>query len=318
LTFVALDHDQQREAVIEQQTQYAATLLNIVQERFDAGRDTQVDLTEARLAAAQLRLGLLRAQDDTANDRDHLGHLIGLPSIGIHADGGFPSAPPSTDNSSQGSGPANAGVASAFANASAKMLQARGDARYLYRPQINSVVQYQRYASFTNSFKQLKDLNQTIGSNEAALGVQITIPVFDKFHQAKARETAADAAHALHEAENSQIQVLDNQSRLRHSVAELQLRAEVAGLEQELSQQQLDVLRVQLQAGNPNGPQMSPKDEQNARIAERNKYLTVVDTSFQLHQAEINLLRQQGRLEDWLKSATLTPPPAATNKLKSQ
>ena len=36
----------------------------------------------------------------------------------------------------------------------------------------------------------------------------------------------------------------------------------------------------------------TPKDEQNARISEREKYLAVIDAAFQLHQAEISLLRQ--------------------------
>jgi hypothetical protein len=56
---------------------------------------------------------------------------------------------------------------------------------------------------------------------------------------------------------------------------------------------------------------MTPKDEQKARIAERDKYLGVIDASFQLRQAEIQLLRQTGQLEAWLKSAISKQPPAA-------
>ena len=56
---------------------------------------------------------------------------------------------------------------------------------------------------------------------------------------------------------------------------------------------------------------MTPKDEQNQRIAERDKYLNVLDTAFQLQQAEISLLRQTGHLEEWLhqSAATATPHP---------
>jgi len=57
---------------------------------------------------------------------------------------------------------------------------------------------------------------------------------------------------------------------------------------------------------------MTPKDEQKARIAERDKYLAVIDASFQLHQAEIQLLRQTGDLETWLKPAT-TPRPTSVS-----
>jgi len=60
---------------------------------------------------------------------------------------------------------------------------------------------------------------------------------------------------------------------------------------------------------------MTPKDEQNALITERDKYLSVIDAGFQLRQAEIQLLRQTGELESWLKSATTAQPlPAPTPK----
>ncbi|HEV2620026.1 MAG TPA: hypothetical protein VGU23_08840, partial [Acidobacteriaceae bacterium] len=54
-----------------------------------------------------------------------------------------------------------------------------------------------------------------------------------------------------------------------------------------------------------------PKDEQRARIAERDKYLAVLDANYQLRQAQIQLLRQTGDLESWLKASTPTPSPHA-------
>lgn len=139
--------------------------------------------------------------------------------------------------------------------------------------------------------------------------MQISVPLLDKYRTAKAGEAAAEASKALHDAQNAQLEAINGQTRARHSLTELQLQAEVAALQQQLAQQQLDVLRLQLQSGtgNPNSPQMTPKDEQNARITEREKYLGVVDARFQLHQAEIQLLRQTGELESWLKSAALAP-----------
>jgi hypothetical protein len=56
---------------------------------------------------------------------------------------------------------------------------------------------------------------------------------------------------------------------------------------------------------------MTPSDEQNARISEREKYLGVVDAGYQLRQAEIHLLRQTGQLIPWLKSATSSQAPSA-------
>ena len=322
LAFVAAGHDQQREQAIRQQAGFADTLVTIVQERVDAGQDTQIGLTQARLTAAQLRLGTLRAEDDTANDREHLARLMGIPADALRVDDNFPETPVSLDApSAPAQGYANPAVASAFANAEAKQQQAKGDARFRFWPQINSVIQYNRYATFTNSFKDLENIYKgnngltLLTSNEAAFGVVIQLPFFDAARSARARETASDAAKALHDAQNAQIDALDGQTRARHTIAELKEQAKVAALEQQFAQQQLDVLLVQLQSGtgNSNGPPMTPKDEQKARIDERDKYLGVIDAGFQLRQAEIQLLRQTGKLLDWLNSAATARPATGTS-----
>ncbi len=311
LAWIALDHDQKRGAAVQQQHEYAMRLVQIVQERLDAGQDTPIGLTQAKLSAAELHLALQHEEDNIATDRDHLARLIDLPSTALTVADDFPSAPMPVQSTAEtgGSGYANAGVAAAFASADAKSQQARGESHFRFRPQVNMVAQYNRYATFTDSFKSLDTLyGNHLTANEAAFGVQISIPLFDKGRQAKASESAADASHALHDAQNSQIQALDGQSRLRHSLDELQTQAEVAGLKQEYAQQLLDIVRVQLKSGNPDGQQMTPKDEQNYLISERDKYLGVLDAAFQLRQAEIQLLRATGQLSSWLTSAASQKP----------
>ena len=56
---------------------------------------------------------------------------------------------------------------------------------------------------------------------------------------------------------------------------------------------------------------ITPKEEQNGHISEREKFLTLLDARFQVQQAQINLLRQTGGLERWLK-VLLAESPAAT------
>jgi outer membrane protein TolC len=312
LAFISLDRDQQRQQAIDQQAAFAASLVTIVEQRVDAGQDSQIDLTQARLTAAQLRLAKLKAGDDVLSDRDHLARLIGVPSDSLSTDGNFPSSPVAAqaDEETPAGGYASPAVASAFANAKAKQEAADGDARFHFRPQINLVAQYNFYATFTDSFAQLQKFNGgNIAPNEAAFGVQITIPILDKLHAARARQSAAEASHALSDAENAQIDALDGQTQARHAISELQAQAEVATLQQQLAQQQLDVIQLQLQSGNgnPEAPQMNPKDEQKARISERDKYLNVIDANFQLRQAMIQLLRQTGNLEAWLRTNSAAP-----------
>ncbi len=315
LSFLAVQHDQQREQVLQQENEMAARLVAIVQDRFDAGRETAIDLTSAKLTAAQFRLAGLRAQDDTAHERDHLSLLMGLaPNAGLVAEGTFPSLPAVDPPSPALLAPATPAVSAAIANAAAKQQVADGGMHFLYRPQFSFVVQYNRYATFTKSFTELQNLNPNIkiGPDEGAFGVQITLPLFDRGRQARAQEAEADALHAHAEADNAQRLALDGQLQLHHNVEVLRARVDVAQLEQQLAQLQLDALTAQLNvaSANPNAPQMSPKDEQNSRIAEREKYLALLDANFQLQQAQVSLLRQSGQLESWLRrAATQVPAP---------
>jgi hypothetical protein len=149
-------------------------------------------------------------------------------------------------------------------------------------------------------------------ANEGAFGIQISLPLLDKERSSKARESAAEAAKALHDAQSAQIEALDGASRIRHNLVELRAQSDVATLQQQLAQQQLDITEQQINSGNgnSNAPQMSPKDQQKARISERDKYLAVLDAEYQLRQAEIQLLRQTGDLESWLKSSAAIPASA--------
>jgi outer membrane protein TolC len=309
ITYLALDRDMQRQAALEEQQRFADRLVSIVQDRLDAGQDTAIDLTASRLTAAQTRLARLRAEDETAADRAHLARLIGLPAqaLGTTSDSvpPFPTASPDVIMSSSITSPA---VESAYAVARSKRETAFGEARYLWRPQIFFEGQYSRFAKYTN----IQDYYFRFQQNNAAAGVQINIPLYDMVHRAKAREAAADASHAQHEADMLRDQFFDSRLRASHTAAELSTRAEIATLDQQLAQQQLGVMLVQLQSGTGNltGPQMTPKDEQTARIAEREKFVAVLNTKFEAQQAEIGLMRAAGELETWIAASVRAQPSA--------
>jgi outer membrane protein TolC len=320
LTFVALDHDQQREEVLRQESEYSNKLLQIVQQRFDAGLDSRMNLLDAQLSVANLKLGRLRAHNDTANDQAHLARLMGVPQNSLRADGGFPATPIAPADQASTGGYANASVAAAYANARSKQAQARGDQKFLYRPQVSFVAQYNRYATFTNAWKLIyddysqKDPNtgqiiKGLGADEEVFGVQINIPLLDRGRRSRAMETAAEATKALHDAEFAQVNVLDAQGRLTNSIELLQAQADVASIEQQRAQEQLAIVQTQLANPASSPVPMTPKDEQNARIGEREKYLAVIDSAFNLHQSQISLLRQTGHLEEWLLKAGLPGGP---------
>ena len=302
VTYLALDRDMRRQTALQEQQDFADRLVSIVQDRLDVGQDTPIDLTTSRLTAAQIRLARLRAEDETTADQAHLARLVGLPAQALSTTSGSIPALPATSSELTGTtlitSPA---VDSAYAIARSKRETAFGEARYLWRPQITFDGQYSRFASFNN----LQDYYFRFQHNNAAVGVQITVPLYDMAHRAKAREAAADASHAEHEADTMRDQFFDSRLRARHTAIELSTRAEIASLDQQLAQQQLEVLLVQLKSGSGNlsGPQMSPKDEQTARIAEREKFVAVLNANFEAQQAEISLLRAAGQLESWIAAA---------------
>jgi outer membrane protein TolC len=306
VTYLALNRDLLREAALRDQQGYADRLVAIIQQRLDAGQDTPIELTTSRLTAAQIKLARLRAEDETATDKAHLARLIGLPMQGIATTSDSIPPFPVTSGLTGSTVISSPSVESAYAIARSKQETAFGAARYLWRPQVSFDGQYSRFAKFNN----IQDYYFRFQQNNAAVGVQITVPIYDKAHQALAREAAADAAHALHEADMLRDQFFDTRLRADHTAVELSARAEVANLDQQLARQNLDILMVQLKAGNGNlsGPQMSPKDEQTARIAERDKFITVLNANFEAAQAQIDLLRATGQLEPWLATSVNAQP----------
>jgi len=313
ITYLALDYDQQRQAVLGEQGGFAAKLVGIVQARLDAGQDSPIDLTTAKLSAAQIRLARLRVEGELTSDQAHLARLTGLPAQGLNV---IPSSIPQittpTGDTADAAPLTSPAVESAYAIAKAKQETAFGDSRYLWRPQIYFVAQYSLFAKFNN----YDQFYQHFQYNNAGIGVDIKFPIFDYVNRAKSRESAAEAVRARREADVARDQFYDGRLKLQNATTELAARAEVASLDQQLAQQQLAVLEVQLKAGtgNPSGPPMTPKDEQLSRISEREKFLAVLNASFQMRQSQISLMRQTGDLEPWLKAAAAQAQPPDTPK----
>jgi hypothetical protein len=175
------------------------------------------------------------------------------------------------------------------------------DSRYTWRPQIAFDAQYGRISSF-NGVSTYYNLRGDY--NTLAAGVQINLPILDRTRSAKARESLADAQHAQHELDFLRDQESEARLNQQHFIVELETKAELAELDEEIARDQLNAVAMQLstEGGNPAMPRLTPKDEQNAHIQERQRYLDVLDADLQLEEAQISLLRRTGRLNEWLKS----------------
>ncbi len=307
ITYLSLDRGQQRKAAMAEEFGFATRLISIVQQRLDAGQDTPMELLRARRTSAQLRLQQIQLENEVANYADHLGRLTGLPAVNLGTvSESIPALPePGALFTTVPESPA---VKAAFANIEVKRQINAGDKRYVFWPQVVFVAQYSRFSNINN----YSTYYPAFGSNTlnaAAIGGQIQIPLFDRVHRDKVLESSADLLRAEQDFRSVRNQYQEGNLKLQHAAIELSARADLASIDRDLARNQLDVLLIQLQSGlsTSGAQQMTPKDEQTVRIQERQRFLDVLDADFQLRETQINLLRQSGGLEDWLKSTSRFP-----------
>lgn len=319
VTYISLDTAQQRQAAMHQEYEFATRLLRIVQDRLDAGQDSQIEFLGARLTADQIRAAQLQTDDEIVALADHLSRLIGLPEHRLTSVPSSIPALPSID-SIPSNGPDSVGIQAAFAGARSKQETAFGDARYRFHPVLSFGANYSRISTSHTNYDQYYpgfNSNRHLSDNALSAGVSIQIPLFDRGHQDRAHESAAEATRAHFEAEEQRNQFFEGRLKLRHSIDELQANSKVAEDYRDIAQAKLDAVLVQLsaKAGDPNKPQLTPKDEQNARLQERQRFVELLDMQLQLSQAQVNLMRQTGQLDTWLKSAATQPVAASITPL---
>jgi outer membrane protein TolC len=310
VTYLNLDSDQRREAAMTQEYGFATRLVSIVQDRLDAGQDTRTELLRAQRTAKQIQLDQLNLEDEIATLTDRLSRLLGLPDNQLTAvSSSIPALPSIQAAAGNGSEPDSFGVQSARASARSKQELAFGEKRYRLRPQASFGVNYSRIDTGQNDYTTYYPSFKGKSQNAVSVYVTVQIPIYDRRHQDQANEAAAEASRAHFETEEQRNQFLEGRFKLRHSAAELAARSDLAEIDCDLAQEQLSAVLVRLSAssGNSGGQQMTPKDEQNARLEERARTIDLLNAQFQLSQAEVNLLRQTGQLDNWLKTVSATP-----------
>jgi outer membrane protein TolC len=300
-TYIELDTVNRELAAAQQQGTFTADLVRIEQQRNEAGVDSDLDLLQARLTAANFKLQRLHLETRAATLAKQLAVLASLPVGSILPDhASIPEIPAVTAGDGVRSLP---GIDSATALAHSKQLQAKGDDLSWKRPSIGFGAVYNYDSNELNNYSTYYN---HFTPNNVSFGLQINVPFFDFSLRAKAKETAAEALRATIEAEDAQNQNDVQIATINASLRELDAQAEVASLKQQISDAQLKAVLAQLESGNgaaagPNAqPQTTPKAEQLARIDERQKYEDALDASLGLAKARLSLLRALGHMQDWL------------------
>jgi len=318
VTYLNLDSDGRALAVLEQEHGDATRLVTIVQDRLNAGQDDRMILLRAQRTATQIELNELNLQDEIALLSDHLSRLIGLPDDRLTAiSSSIPALPSVQAASDAGNESDSPGVRAAVAGARSKQELAFGVNRYRLRPQMSFGVNYSRIDTGQDDYTAYYPFFKGASENAVSVGVELTIPIYDRRHQDEANESKAEASRAYFESETQRDKFLEGRKKLRRSATELAVRSDLAEIDQNIAQEQLKSVLAQLSAdsGSSSGTQMTPEDEQNARLKAGQQMVDVLNAQFQLSQAKVNLLRQTGQLDSWLKSAVALSESAPTGNI---
>ncbi len=306
ILYIQLDTVTRELAAANLQSMLAEHLVEIEQQRSEAGIDSVSLYLDARLTAANIKLKKIHLESGKHSIEEQLSTLTGMPAASIQTiSSSIPQVPRLTANSPQGR---HYDTESIHEQAVSKSRTATGDTMNLYSPQVGFSMEYLRHTSFGNDYDSY--FTRTLPANNYTIGISFTIPILDLSHRGKARESAAEALHARIEAEQADRQNDLNIILLNDSLRELDVVAEIAELKKEIAAEQVKSIEIQLNEGNGSSqtPQASPRSEQLAKIDERQKYIESEDANFDLNKARLNLVKALGHMQDWLQSIDAVQP----------
>ena len=309
VSYIQLDTLSARGRLLQQEQVEATHLVSVVGDRVQAGVDSQVDLTRAKLAAAEVQMKLADVEGAADVLRERLAQLSGLPAAEIETvTESIPEIPdlsqePDIVGTAVSSSPA---VKVAEEQAAAKKFEAKGQHK-LMLPAVDLVGQYGLFSRFNNYDLYFNRFQR----NNATLGVAIRFPFLDFTQRARAETADAEALKAQRQARAAKQQVSNETLKLARQVRHLAAAEQVAQLQYQLSQAELEAIEARIQAAAPGSltvgqrmaPTPGPRELQNARIRMNDRFSTYLDTSFELDRARLQLLRAAGKLSDWALGA---------------
>jgi outer membrane protein TolC len=279
---------------LQQEQAEALKAEGIVNQRIQAGVDSEMARTRAHLTAAQVRLRVAQAQSAIQLLKERLSHRTGLPAASIEAEpSSIPQLPDlkQDDVASQAvqSSPA---VEAAQDQATALSFRARGEHRALW-PTIDFAAQYALLATYNN----YQDFFRagSFQKHNATIGVVIRFPFLNPSQHARAQAADAEALRAKKQVESTKNQVSEETLRLQGSVAQLAAAEDVAKLQYQIAQTNLESAKTRMEAGTA-----TVHDAMDASNQLNTSYDALQDAQFDLERARITLLRVTSGLNGWI------------------
>ena len=267
-----------------------------VAQRVKAGIDSEMDGSKARLSVARVRLRIAEAAGAADVLREHLSKLTGLPTTSIEIDpDSVPAlpAPKVEEDSLPKAADASPAVQAALEHARAQYLRAKAEHKSLW-PSVNFAAQYALLADFNN----YEEVYKHTQPNNATVGVSIHFPFLNYAQHERVKEAESEARKATMQAEAARNKVSEETLRLQRSVTQMQDARDVAELEYEIAQKNIEATRTRMDSGTAN---LHDLDDAQAQASER--LITLQDVTFELERSQVELLRATGDLEHWALGA---------------
>src|ERR1700683_1755911 len=275
----------------------ALEMQTAVTQRIKEGIDSEMDGSKARLSLARIRLRIAEARGAADVLREHLSRLTGLPVASIEIDSDSMPTPPVVEpgedspESLDKAADSNPMVEAAVEHARAQYLRVKGEHRSLW-PSMDFAAQYANLATY-NNYQKFYQPN-SFQPNNLTIGVAIHFPFFNLAQHARVQEAESEAFKAKKQAEAARNQVSEETLRLRRSVTQMQAARDVAELEYEIAQKNIEAVKTRMDASTAN-----LHDLDNARAQASERFIPLQDVSFELERSQVELLRSTGDLESW-------------------
>jgi outer membrane protein TolC len=291
LSYAELQKWEQRLLRLQEAQSNALKFQSAVADRVKEGIDSELEGTKARLSEARVRLRMAEAAGAADVLRERLSKLTGLPAVSIQTEDSLPPLPEIKTEESATEADSNPMVEAAVEHARAQYLIAKGDHKS-WMPSIDFGAQYAVLSKF-NNYQTYFQAGSFVRNN-ATIGGVIRFPFLNFPQRAHAQAADADALKAKKQAEAARNQVSEETLRLRRSVTQMQAARDVAELEYEIAQKNVEAVETRMDASTAN-----LHDLDNARTQSRERFIALQDVTFEFERAQIELLRVTGDLEHW-------------------
>jgi outer membrane protein TolC len=267
----------------------------IVGQRIQEGVDNPLLRNQARLTTARARLAISQARGAIDVLTNRLSQMTGMPVASLEI---VPESIPALPEMKQDENyvakaqQSSFSIQSAETHATAMDFRARGEHRSLW-PSVDFAAQYALLAKF-NNWLQFYQKN-SFQLNDASIGVVVRFPFLSPAQRSHAQAADAEAFKAHNDVKVAKNQVSDETLRLQRSVEQLAAAQQVADLEYQIAQSNLEATHVRVDAGSA-----TLHDSEDARVQSAARFEALQNSNFELERARIALLRSTGELEDWV------------------